>query len=114
MIQVPLYKIAEKFKIFHIQPHLQFLSCIVCPNLCKIVTFIHCIIVWELRLKKQGLLRLRKRKTSEAVLAVFRCRKSCCRDSGNDENADPRGKEQMVMGLNCSKRDGDLALRKAF
>lgn len=49
------------------------------------------------------MLRLRKRKSSEAVLVVFRCRKSCCRDSGNDDNADPRGKEQMVMGLNCTK-----------
>lgn len=71
----PLSKIVEKFKIFHIQPHLQFLSRIACPNLCKIATFVHCINVCELRLKNKGLLRLRKRKISEALLAVFRCRK---------------------------------------
>lgn len=41
----PLSKIVEKFKIFHVHPHLQFLSFIVCPNLCKIATFIHCVTV---------------------------------------------------------------------
>lgn len=93
----PLSKIVEKFKIFHIQPHLQFLSCIVCPNLCKIATFIHCITVCELRLKKEGLLRLRKRKSSEAALAAFRCRKKVAAET----------QVMMIMQIHGERANGN-------
>lgn len=55
----------------------------------------------SVKAEKVGVAEIKEEE--RAVLVVFTCRRSCCRDSGKDDNAGPRGKEQMVMGLNCTK-----------